>query len=72
MLWSSVHTKMFDVRDRSVIITGSAQGFGKEFAERLLADGAKVCLSDVNEEGGRKTLKEFQSKHAKDRVHFVK
>ena len=32
----------FDVKDQISIITGSAQGFGKEFAERLLKSGAKV------------------------------
>jgi len=50
----------FDVKDQITIVTGSAQGFGKEFAERLLKRGAKVCLSDVNKEAGEKTLEEFK------------
>ena len=32
----------FDVKDQISIITGSAQGFGKEFAERMLKSGAKI------------------------------
>ena len=49
----------FVVKDEVAIITGSAQGFGKEFAKRLLKQEAKVCLSDVNAEEGEKTLVEL-------------
>ena len=40
---------MFETKDRRVIITGAAQGLGKEFATRLLKSGAKVCISDIDE-----------------------
>ena len=64
---------MFDTKGRTVIVTGSAQGFGREFAERLLRDGgAKVCLSDVNEKAGLETSRELGEKYSEDRVHFVK
>ena len=63
---------MFDVRGKTAIVTGSAQGFGKNFAERLLSAGAKVCISDVNVELGEKTLKELKEKHGEKLVHFVK
>jgi meso-butanediol dehydrogenase/(S,S)-butanediol dehydrogenase/diacetyl reductase len=34
--------------NKVAIITGSAGGLGKEFARRLLLQGASVCISDVN------------------------
>lgn len=40
---------MFD--NKVVLITGAASGFGKLLAERLSALGAKLALSDLNEEG---------------------
>ena len=60
----------FVVRNKIAIITGSAQGLGKEFARRILEKGGKVCLSDVNIENGEKTLKEFSEVYGKDIVTF--
>ena len=60
----------FEVRNKISIITGSAQGLGKEFARRILEKGGKVCLSDVNIENGEKTLKEFSEVYGKDFVTF--
>ena len=37
----------FEIENHVAIITGSAQGMGKEIAKRLLKAGAKVCISDV-------------------------
>ena len=51
---------MFDVKNCRVIITGAAQGFGKEFAKRLLQKNCKICLSDINEIKGLETKAEFQ------------
>ncbi len=33
---------------KTAVITGAAQGIGRACAERLLADGANVVISDVN------------------------
>ena len=60
----------FDVRGAIAIITGSAQGFGKEFAKRLLRQGAKVCISDVNEKVGAQTLEELQKTYGEKNVTF--
>ena len=59
-----------DVKDKIALVTGSARGFGKEFAIRLLQKGAKVCLSDVNEELGNETLKELSTKFGAENVIF--
>merc|ERR1712106_769690 len=61
-----------DVEGKVVIITGSAQGLGKAFAARLLNAGAKVCLSDLNEDVGVKTRNEFEERFGKENVHFIK
>ena len=62
----------FEVKNEISIVTGSAQGFGKEFAKRLLAKGCKVCLSDVNVELGEKTTEELKTRFGKDSVAFKK
>jgi len=59
------------VQDAVCLVTGSAQGLGKAFAVRLLAAGAKVCISDVREEGGLATLTELQEKFGIEKVTFV-
>merc|ERR1712141_367021 len=59
------------VRDAVCLVTGSAQGLGKAFAVRLLAAGAKVCISDVREEGGLATLNELREKFGAEKVTFV-
>lgn len=38
---------------RGAIVTGGASGLGAATAERLAADGLKVCLFDLNEEAGQ-------------------
>ena len=60
----------FEVKEYAAIITGSAQGFGKEIATRLLSEGAKVCLSDKNEELGMKTFKKLKEIYGVDTVTF--
>ena len=61
-----------DVKGKLVIITGSASGLGKAFANKLLESGALVCISDVNEANGIVTVQEFSNKFGKEKVTFVK
>ena len=42
----------FPVKDKVCLVTGSGRGLGKEIAARLLENGAKVCISDINSETG--------------------
>ena len=51
---------MFDVKGKRAIITGASQGFGKEFAKRLVDQGCKVCMSDITVEVGEKAKADIQ------------
>ncbi len=49
------------------IITGAAQGMGAREAERFAEEGARVVLTDVQEEAGRALAKQIG-----DAAHFVR
>ena len=57
-----------------MIITGGAQGLGKEFARRLLQEGCRVCISDVDVAKGCETVNLFQKQFgcSDDGLCFVK
>lgn len=42
---------LLDFTDKVVLITGAASGFGKQLAQDFSARGAKLVLSDLNEDG---------------------
>merc|ERR1711892_574357 len=60
-----------DVSNKVCVITGSAQGLGKAFAVRLLNAGSKVCISDLKQETGEKTLAELRERFGAGKVCFV-
>ena len=43
--------KMFDVRGKSVIVTGGASGIGRAYAEIMAEQGARVCIFDIDPTG---------------------
>lgn len=45
--------------DKVAIVTGAARGIGRASAERLLAEGAKVVISDIDEEQLNRTAVEL-------------
>jgi NAD(P)-dependent dehydrogenase (short-subunit alcohol dehydrogenase family) len=53
---------MFDFHNKVVLITGAAQGFGKVCALAFADCGAKLSLCDINDERGRETLREIQTR----------
>lgn len=44
---------------RLALVTGAGQGLGRAFAARLLADGARVIVADLNEEKARAVAAEL-------------
>lgn len=52
---------MARLKDKVAIITGAAQGMGATHARLFIAEGAKVVLTDLNEEKGQALAKELGS-----------
>ena len=48
---NAVFIEMSDFRDKCVIVTGAASGFGKAMSEKFAAAGASVVVADINVEG---------------------
>ena len=51
-----------DLKNKSAVVTGGAQGIGLAIAERLLVSGASVCLWDRDEKLVNKTAASLASK----------
>ena len=53
----------FDLKDKTAIITGGAQGFGLDIAKRFLNSGAKAIIWDIDEEELKKAFKTINNKN---------
>ena len=51
---------MFSLNEKAVIITGAAQGLGRQFAKSFADEGAKVICADFNEEKAGNTAYEIK------------
>ena len=47
------------VQGKVVIVTGAASGIGKQDALLLAGEGARVVITDLNEDGGRSLAREI-------------
>ena len=50
------------LKDKSALITGSARGIGRAFAEAYVREGATVAIADINLEAARKSAAEIGDK----------
>tara|TARA_B110000238_G_C16046256_1_gene404036 strand:- start:96 stop:842 length:747 start_codon:yes stop_codon:yes gene_type:complete len=51
----------FDLKNRTAIITGGAQGFGLDIAKRFLKSGAKAIIWDIDKDELEKVIKEINN-----------
>jgi len=62
---------MTKLKDKVVAVTGAASGIGRALAQSLVARGASVALSDVNEAGLRETAGMLPGATGKVTTHVV-
>jgi 3-oxoacyl-[acyl-carrier protein] reductase len=50
------------LQDKVAIITGAGQGIGLAYAERFLAEGARVVVAEINEERAASAMKQLEGR----------
>jgi len=58
--------------NKTIVITGAAQGFGEGIGRCLLQEGANIVIADLNEEAGKDTADNFNRLAGSNRALFVK
>jgi rhamnose utilization protein RhaD (predicted bifunctional aldolase and dehydrogenase)/NAD(P)-dependent dehydrogenase (short-subunit alcohol dehydrogenase family) len=56
------------VSGKVALVTGAAQGFGKEISESLAAEGAHIVLADLNVDAARRVADGVCERHGKGRA----
>jgi rhamnose utilization protein RhaD (predicted bifunctional aldolase and dehydrogenase)/NAD(P)-dependent dehydrogenase (short-subunit alcohol dehydrogenase family) len=60
------------VENKTVIITGAAQGFGEGIARCLMREGANIVVADLNETAGQATAESLNREAKSNRAIFVR
>lgn len=58
--------------NKTIIITGAAQGFGEGIGECLIKEGANIVIADLNEVKGNQTAESFNKISKSNQSVFVK
>lgn len=58
------------VKDKTIVITGGASGFGAGFLKRWAAAGANVVIGDINVEKGDQLVRETMKETGNTKLHF--
>lgn len=53
------------LKDRNVLVTGGASGFGKAFVHMFAEHGANIVVADIQDAQGREVEKEVKRKGKK-------
>jgi NAD(P)-dependent dehydrogenase (short-subunit alcohol dehydrogenase family) len=60
-----------ELEGKVTIVTGAGSGIGRASAMLFAAEGAKVVVADISQEGGNKTVELISQKFGKDRAMLV-
>ncbi len=58
--------------NKTIVVTGAAQGFGEGIARCLMAEGANIVVADLNEAVGKATVENFNKLAKSNKAIFVK
>ncbi|MCJ1469886.1 hypothetical protein MMC07_008530 [Pseudocyphellaria aurata] len=59
------------VKDKTILITGGASGFGAAFLKRWAIAGANVIIGDINVQAGDQLIRSLKKETANPNLHFV-
>jgi NAD(P)-dependent dehydrogenase (short-subunit alcohol dehydrogenase family)/rhamnose utilization protein RhaD (predicted bifunctional aldolase and dehydrogenase) len=60
------------VENKTIVVTGAAQGFGEGIARCLMQQGANIVVADLNESAGEQTAQALNKLAKSNRAIFVK
>jgi NAD(P)-dependent dehydrogenase (short-subunit alcohol dehydrogenase family) len=59
------------LKDKHIIVTGGASGFGAGFVQEWASHGASVVIGDINDTNGAETAARIRQETGNEHVHFV-
>src|SRR5208282_5354043 len=60
------------LQDKVAIVTGGGSGFGEAMAKRFAEEGAKLVVNDINDEGGRRVLRDIEGSEGQGSALYVR
>jgi len=60
------------LKNKIIVVTGGAQGFGGGIAERMMSLGVNLVVADLNEEAGMKMVEKLNASAIRNRAVFIR